>query len=199
MTSWEPYPTAATQPGTSSSQSPTAVTYEPYPTTPQAPSYTVSYATSDLSPYHHTIPAYEQVTRRPSVSAVQAMKLAGKNWNVYFGRASRSEFWWPAIAWALVNGVVDSIGDRITAAGSGGIAGAISGILGVIMLALLVPLISLGVRRLHDTGRSGWMLLLGLIPVVGPLILIALMVQKSSPSGASYDNPNTTPFGPEDL
>jgi len=48
-------------------------------------------------------------------------------------------------------------------------------------LALLVPGLAVGARRLHDTGRSGWFLLLGLIPLVGGLVLIVLMVAESQP------------------
>jgi uncharacterized membrane protein YhaH (DUF805 family) len=46
-------------------------------------------------------------------------------------------------------------------------------------LALIIPGIAAGVRRLHDTSKSGWFLLLGLIPVVGLIILIVFWVQPS--------------------
>ncbi|HUW02093.1 MAG TPA: DUF805 domain-containing protein [Acidimicrobiales bacterium] len=58
-------------------------------------------------------------------------------------------------------------------------------------LALLIPSLAIAIRRLHDTGKSGWMLLLGLIPLAGFIILIVFYVQPS-------DGPNTYGAGPED-
>jgi uncharacterized membrane protein YhaH (DUF805 family) len=58
-------------------------------------------------------------------------------------------------------------------------------------IALIVPNLAVTVRRLHDTGRSGWFLLVGLIPFVGFIILIVLTVQPST-------GPNEYGQGPED-
>ncbi len=58
-------------------------------------------------------------------------------------------------------------------------------------LALIIPGLAIAIRRLHDTGKSGWMILLGLIPFVGFIILIVFYVQPS-------DGPNTYGAGPED-
>ncbi len=49
----------------------------------------------------------------------------------------------------------------------------------VFALGLIVPSIAVGVRRLHDIGKSGWLLLIGLIPILGGLVLIYFFVQKS--------------------
>ena len=49
----------------------------------------------------------------------------------------------------------------------------------VYLIAVIIPSLAVAVRRLHDTGRSGWMLLLGLIPLVGAIILIVFYVQPS--------------------
>ncbi|WP_412479744.1 DUF805 domain-containing protein [Azonexus sp. IMCC34839] len=81
----------------------------------------------------------------------------------FTGRASRSEYWW----WALFNLLV-CLG-----------AAMISDILyGLIALGLLLPNIAVGVRRLHDIDKSGWFLLVGLIPFVGWLVLIYWAVQE---------------------
>ncbi len=53
-------------------------------------------------------------------------------------------------------------------------------------LAVLVPSIAVTVRRLHDTGRSGWWILIGLIPIVGTIILIVFLVQDSKPGSNEY-------------
>jgi uncharacterized membrane protein YhaH (DUF805 family) len=56
------------------------------------------------------------------------------------------------------------------------------GLLGVLYsLAIMVPAIAVAVRRLHDTGRSGWWILIGLVPFVGFIALIVLLAQDSNP------------------
>ena len=69
----------------------------------------------------------------------------------------------------------------------GAVVGFISGLLGIkwlasiYSLAVLVPSIAVSVRRLHDTGRSGWWLLIGLVPLIGSLWLIVLLCLDSQP------------------
>jgi uncharacterized membrane protein YhaH (DUF805 family) len=60
---------------------------------------------------------------------------------------------------------------------------------GLFALAMLIPSISVGVRRLHDTDRSGWWLLLGLIPVIGAIVLIVFYLLDSQP-GENRFGPN---------
>ena len=58
-------------------------------------------------------------------------------------------------------------------------------------LALLVPSLAVGVRRLHDVGKSGWWMLIGLVPLVGSILLIVWMCQKSVDGDNEYGaNPN---------
>ncbi len=89
----------------------------------------------------------------------------------FTGRARRAEYWW----FVLVNfGVV--IGLWIATVILGSISDALGVIgflaIGVYYLALIIPSIALSVRRLHDTNKSGWMLLLVLIPLVGSIVLL---------------------------
>ena len=58
-------------------------------------------------------------------------------------------------------------------------------------LALILPSLAAGVRRLHDTGKSGWFILMGLIPLVGWIIMLVFYVQPS-------EGPNHFGQGPED-
>jgi len=54
-------------------------------------------------------------------------------------------------------------------------------LVGILCLALLVPSLAVGVRRLHDVGKSGWWLLVNLVPLLGPLYFLYLMVKDSQP------------------
>jgi uncharacterized membrane protein YhaH (DUF805 family) len=95
------------------------------------------------------------------------------------GRASRAEFWWFALAtWLLY-----AIGWIVT-----GILFAVSsalGVIGVILLigvylALIVPSVAVGIRRLHDTNKSGWWMLIGLIPFGGLVILVFFVLEGTN-------------------
>jgi len=57
---------------------------------------------------------------------------------------------------------------------------------GVFTLAMLIPSIAVTVRRLHDTDRSGWWILIGLIPLIGGIILIVFAAQDSKPGENQY-------------
>ena len=52
---------------------------------------------------------------------------------------------------------------------------------GIYTLAVLIPAIAVSVRRLHDTGRSGWWLLIVLVPLIGTIVFLVFMVQDSKP------------------
>ena len=98
----------------------------------------------------------------------------------FHGRSRRSEYWWFFLFNILVNIVLNLLV---------GIA-AIFAILSLIVsLGLLIPAIAVGVRRLHDIGKSGWWLLLAFIPIIGAIILIYFFIQPSEP--------RTNDWGPE--
>lgn len=64
---------------------------------------------------------------------------------------------------------------------------------GLFCLAVLIPSIAVGVRRLHDTGRTGWWLLIGFIPLIGAIVLIVFFVLDSQPGTNAYGpNPKET-------
>lgn len=61
------------------------------------------------------------------------------------------------------------------------------GIIGLLYsLAVLIPGIAVSVRRLHDTERSGWWLLITLVPIIGAIVLLVFMVQDSKPGQSQY-------------
>ena len=105
------------------------------------------------------------------------------------GRATRSEYWYFVLFYfiiSIVAAVLDTfvINPMLGATPEEAAAG---GFLQVIMaLALLIPSIALGIRRLHDIGKSGWWLLIGFIPIIGLLVLIYFYVQDSQAGSNLY-------------
>jgi uncharacterized membrane protein YhaH (DUF805 family) len=99
-----------------------------------------------------------------------------KKYADFTGRARRSEYWLFTL-FVIIVGVVFSILTGITA-GSGaagqmnGATMALTGIYGIFGLAVLIPSIAVGFRRLHDTDRSAWWLLIAFIPLVGLVLLV---------------------------
>jgi uncharacterized membrane protein YhaH (DUF805 family) len=95
----------------------------------------------------------------------------------FTGRARRSEYWWFVVFTAVVT-TIASVVDAIVGTKFGNF-----GLFQVLAtLALLLPELAVGARRLHDVGRSGWMLLLLIIPVIGALILVvAFFIRDSEP------------------
>lgn len=100
-----------------------------------------------------------------------------KKYTVFDGRAHRTEYWMFVLFNVIITIVLGLI-DRLV-----GISGVLSGIYG---LAVLIPGIAVGIRRLHDTNRSGWWLLISLVPVIGTIVLIVFMVQDSQPDTNQY-------------
>ena len=110
-----------------------------------------------------------------------------KKYVVFDGRAHRTEFWMFTLISVVISIVLALIDVAIGTYGAGG--GVLQGIYG---LAVLLPSLAVGARRLHDIGRSGWWLLLGLIPLVGIIILIVWWAQESD-AGSNEYGPN--PWG----
>jgi uncharacterized membrane protein YhaH (DUF805 family) len=102
-----------------------------------------------------------------------------KKYAVFNGRANRREYWTYLlinIAIAVVLGVVDRLLGKV------GVFGILYG------LATLVPGTAVSMRRLHDTNRSGWFLLLGLVPLVG-LVLLYFMALEGQAGTNLYGAP----------
>ena len=102
-----------------------------------------------------------------------AVKTCFAKFADFSGRATRSEYWWFVLAYFILAMVTGFIHEYLYF---------------LVVLVFLVPMISAGVRRLHDIGKSGWLLLLGLIPLVG-LVLIYFMVQPTQPASNEYGAP----------
>ena len=105
-----------------------------------------------------------------------AFKVGFNKYAVFSGRANKAEYWWLFLIFSVVPFL----------------SNAILPILGTIVwLALIIPSLSVLVRRLHDTGKSGWYTLIALIPLAGPIILLIQLLKPSDEGDNEYGpNPN---------
>ena len=94
------------------------------------------------------------------------------------GRAGRKEFWMWFLAVCIVNFILGLIPGKV---------GMI--LTAIFSLAVLLPYLGVTARRLHDTGKSGWMMLLALIPFVGALIVLILCIPEGSKESNAYGAP----------
>ncbi|MFI2563434.1 DUF805 domain-containing protein [Paenarthrobacter sp. NPDC018779] len=118
---------------------------------------------------------------------------------VFNGRASRSEYWWSVLALTITDFLVLIIASLLSALGStvseyGTSTPGPGGIVGLILMfayyaAIIVPSIALTVRRLHDGNLSGFMILLGLIPGFGGIIILVFSLLSPNPAGQRFDQP----------
>lgn len=95
------------------------------------------------------------------------------------GRARRMEYW----MFALINFGISILLSVVVGFVSETLASVVSV---VYALGVLIPSIAVGIRRLHDTGRTGWWILIGLVPVVGWIVLIIFMVLDSDAGTNQY-------------
>lgn len=104
----------------------------------------------------------------------------------FTGRASPSEFWWPGLTFPLALVFVAVLFSMTAGYGETSSLGAMFAflILGMVVAAA-IPLIAVTVRRLHDTGRSGWWYLTSFLPF-GGFILLALVLMGATPGPNQY-------------
>lgn len=114
------------------------------------------------------------------MNMIEAVKSVFTQYVGFSGRARRSEYWWFYLANLIVGGILSQLGKNISAFGV---------LSGLYSLAVLLPALAVAVRRLHDIGKSGWWILLNLIPVVGQIIIIIWMCKDSMP-GENLYGPN---------
>lgn len=99
-----------------------------------------------------------------------------KKYGVFDGRASRSEYWY----FILFNTII-YVGILIV-----GIAIKVEFLAFIYGIAVIIPSLAVAVRRLHDTDRSGWWILISLIPLIGSIILLIFLVTGSSRGNNQY-------------
>ena len=110
----------------------------------------------------------------------ESISTCFKKYFVIKGRASKSEFWWFQLVWSA------SFFIMFIYEGSEQIQYFFIGIIVVIF----IPLLTVGVRRLHDTGKSGFYYFWSLVPFIGSLIVLAFMLGDGTKGRNQYgDNP----------
>ena len=121
----------------------------------------------------------------------EAVKSFWSHYSKFKGRSRRSEYWWIQLFLVLTNLAVAAIDlvlmngdiDRFIANGGGGIVGLIW------ILVTIVPALAVLVRRLHDTGKSGWWVLIGFVPLVGGIVLLVFTLLDSDAGENKYGMP----------
>ena len=104
-----------------------------------------------------------------------AIRLQIENVTNFNGRASLSAYWWYALALFIVDVVLEIL---VISIGSL----PLTLLVALVMIAVGLSGLSVAVRRMHDTDKSGWLLLLGLIPFIGGIIVLVLLVLPGTPA-----------------
>lgn len=121
---------------------------------------------------------------------VEAYQLFWKNYVNFSGRSRRAHYWWVVLIQSVIS-VVAVILQTMLGMGdsAASVALVIGGIYSLYNLATVLPMLSLGVRRLHDTGRSGWWYLINFVPCIGSIVFLVFVCMP----GTVGDNQ----FGPD--
>ncbi|UIR55702.1 DUF805 domain-containing protein [Sphingobacterium sp. SRCM116780] len=133
------------------------------------------------------------------------LKVVRDNYANFDGRARRKEYWMFFLSYMIVYLAIIIVA-AILSSISSTLGGLVYGILSLASLAILVPSLAVAVRRLHDTNKSGWFLLLTLIPLAGFYVIYLLVIEgdrgpneygEDPKGGENSGNPftNNNPFG----
>ncbi|MFG2131403.1 DUF805 domain-containing protein [Streptomyces sp. NPDC048751] len=110
------------------------------------------------------------------MSFVEASRMClTTQYATFSGRARRSEYWWYSVLYVMATAMIGWISWAAEVP-----------LLSVLLVLFIVPMLSVSVRRLHDTGRTGWRMLIALIPVVGPVLYLVGMAVDSVPGANRY-------------
>ena len=123
----------------------------------------------------------------------EAIRSGFDHYVKFDGRASRSAYWWWAL-FVFIVGIVANVLDGVFGLQqfrefNGQMYAAGGVISGLATLALLLPNLSVTIRRLHDTDRSGWWWFIVIIPVVGWIIYLYFMIARGTPGPNRFGPP----------
>lgn len=102
--------------------------------------------------------------------------VALNKYAIFTGRARRAEYWTFSLVNLLIMLALFAIGRAM----------GFDYLRGLFGLAILLPSLAVSVRRLHDTGRSGWWLLIGLIPIIGSITMLIFTATEGEPGDNTY-------------
>ncbi len=118
--------------------------------------------------------------------------MAFKKYAEFSGRARRSEYWYYALMNFIIMMGVYVLFIACIIGGVGILAGVFGFVVLAFVLATIIPSLAVLVRRLHDTGKSGWFYFVSFIPIAGPIWLLVLLVTDSQQGDNEYGpNPKT--------
>jgi uncharacterized membrane protein YhaH (DUF805 family) len=106
-----------------------------------------------------------------------------KKYAVFSGRSRRMEYWY-FVLFNIIVAVVLSLIDRLTSTFSA--ASNIGLLSGIYALAVLIPTLAVTVRRLHDIDRTGWWILINLIPLIGTIVLLVFELTPGTPGSNRF-------------
>lgn len=131
----------------------------------------------------------------------ESVKSVYSKYATFSGRASRSEFWYYYLFNLIMEFVLCGLGFGIGVAIGSNAGESIAfgfivlyGMMVIWGLVNFLPILATTVRRLHDTGKSGWLYLVCCIPVIGYILLLVFMLQESGPDNQYGANPNGQRF-----
>ncbi len=105
-----------------------------------------------------------------------------KNYFGFSGRARRKEYWMFGLISAVISIALAIVDAVVSSGGESGIC-----VLGLLYsIAVLIPSLGVSVRRLHDTNRSGWWLLIGLVPLLGAIALLVFVLTEGTRGDNTY-------------
>lgn len=110
-------------------------------------------------------------------------KVVFENYANFNGRARRSEYWYYTLVNAII-AIIAMVIDNVAGIALEGIG--YGPVYGLYLLAVLLPGLAVAVRRLHDVGKSGWFLLIALIPVIGFFWLLFLLIKEGDKGTNAY-------------
>ena len=119
----------------------------------------------------------------PRLSLRQALKKAFGHYALFQGRSRRSEYWWYTLFVSAISSLALAIDDLSGIDFGHFFYGPVSVL---VTFLLLLPSLSVSIRRLHDIGKSGWNILLVAIPFIGPVLLLDFFCSDSKSGENQY-------------
>lgn len=131
------------------------------------------------------------------------MLMPLKRYADFSGRSRRTEYWMFTLGYVIVLvvlGILMGIGGALgDPNGVSGLSITAIALIGIVVLALIIPSLAVQVRRFHDQDKSGWFVLLGFIPYIGGLIVIVFMCLPGTVGDNRFGPDPKNPYGGTDV